>query len=68
MADKQSFSGFCPHLKRKYVIAVWYRTVTRANGERHMEKEDFECNMGYKSGCAMINACPVYNEAAYTEK
>ena len=65
MVDKQSFSGYCPHLKKKYVIAVWYREVKTLNGEVYMQKDDFECNAGYKSGCEHINNCPVYDEAAY---
>jgi myo-inositol-1-phosphate synthase len=68
MADKQSFSGYCPHLKKKYVIAVWYHETKRADGEISIEKTDFECNTGYKSGCAYINSCPVFNEAVFSKK
>jgi len=66
MAIKQSFSGYCPYLKKKYVIAVWYKEVRLANGETVTEKADFQCNAGHKSGCGMINSCPVYNDAAYS--
>ena len=67
MAVKRSISGFCPHLKKNYVIAVWFREVRHANGDKDFEKMDFECNTGYRSGCEKINACPVYNDAAYIE-
>ena len=67
MAIKHSYSGYCPHLKKNNIIAVWFHEVKRANGEKSYEKMDFECNTGYRSGCAQINSCPVYNDADYNE-
>jgi len=67
MAVKRSVSGYCPHLKKKYIIAVWFREVKHTLGERAFEKMDFECNTGYRTGCNLIKSCPVYNDAAYTD-
>ena len=66
MAVKRSVSGFCPHLKKNFVIAVWYRGIKRPDGSKAFRKLDFECNTGHRSGCKMINSCPVYNDAEYT--
>jgi hypothetical protein len=68
MTIKRSVSGFCPHQNKNYVIAVWFREATRAGGAKTHEKLDFECNAGYRSGCPSINSCPVYNDAAYSER
>ena len=68
MAVKRSVSGFCPHMRKNYVIAVWFRDVKCADGGKEYEKMDFECNAGHRSGCAKINECPVYNDAAYSER
>ncbi|MDR3120269.1 MAG: hypothetical protein LBU58_02875 [Clostridiales bacterium] len=65
MAVKRSVSGFCPHLKRNTVIAVWFRELKRAGGGKYYEKTDFDCNSGYRSGCDKIASCPVYNDAAF---
>ena len=67
MTVKQSVSGYCPHLKKSHIVAVWFREVKRANGAKEHEKLDFECNAGHRSGCPSINSCPVYNGAAYPD-
>ena len=68
MAIKRSVSGFCPHMQKNFIIAVWFRKIKNINGDNTYEKLDFECNKGYKSGCGMIKSCPVYNDATYEEK
>ena len=65
MALKRSISGYCPHLKKNNIIAVWFKETKRVDGGKSFEKMDFECNKGYKSGCGMIKSCPVYNDAAF---
>ena len=68
MAVKQSISGFCPHMQKNYIIAVWFRDLKRPDGQKIYEKQDFECNEGYRGGCGLINACPIYGAAEYTER
>ena len=67
MALKRSVSGYCPHLRKNYVIAVWFRAVKRPDGAKAFRKLDFECNTGHRSGCELIKSCPVYNSAEYSE-